>query len=126
MANPYSRKFSTAWHTSTKKYRSIPGSVPSFNVLSNMSHLIVSGRYFETGLYRDAGECRYSNMGQYKVFFPIYQQYIKKNKNDILKYIEDLKNKYEPETVKVSVYNMKCNINYKYLEDELIKILNNI
>ena len=88
---------------------------------------IIRYKNLEIALIRNLNKEKvYSNMGQCKVFFPIYQQYIKKNKNDILKYIQDLKNKYEPETVKVSVYNMKCNINYKYLEDELIKILNNI
>ena len=71
-------------------------------------------------------EKQYANLGQCKVFFPIYEKYIKENKKDILKYIEDLKNKYEKEQVKVSVYNMNCIIDYDSLEVKLIKALNNI
>jgi len=68
----------------------------------------------------------YANLGKCKVFFSIYQKYIKENKEEILKYIASLKEKYEKEECKVSVYNMKVLIDYNSLEKELIQVINNI
>ena len=68
----------------------------------------------------------YANLGKCKVFFSIYQKYIKENKEEILKYIASLKEKYEKEECKVSVYNMKVIIDYNSLEKELIQVINNI
>ena len=68
----------------------------------------------------------YANLGKCKVFFSIYQKYIKENKEEILKYIASLKEKYEKEECKVSVYNMKVLIDYNSLENELIQVINNI
>ena len=65
-------------------------------------------------------------MGQCKVFYPIFETHIKKNKDDILKYIKDLKEKNKKEELRVSVYNMKCLIDYETLEKEFQEIFNNI
>ena len=67
-----------------------------------------------------------THMGQCKVFYPIFEKHIKKNKDDILKYIKDLKEKNKKEDLKVSVYNMKCLIDYETLEKEFLEIFNNI
>ena len=71
-------------------------------------------------------EKTYANLGKCKVFFPIYQKYIKENKNDILKYISALKQEHKKEDCKVNVYNMKVLIDYETLETELKEALNNI
>ena len=67
-----------------------------------------------------------THMGQCKVFYPIFEKHIKKNKDDILKYIKDLKEKNKKEELRVSVYNMKCLIDYEILEKEFQDIFNNI
>ena len=67
-----------------------------------------------------------THMGQCKVFYPIFEKHIKKNKDDILKYIKDLKEKNKKEELRVSVYNMKCLIDYEILEKEFQEIFNNI
>ena len=71
-------------------------------------------------------EKTYANLGKCKVFFSIYQKYIKENKNDILKYISELKQEHKKEDCKVNVYNMKVLIDYETLETELKEALNNI
>ena len=71
-------------------------------------------------------EKTYANLGKCKVFFSIYQNYIKENKNDILKYISELKQEHKKEDCKVNVYNMKVLIDYETLETELKEALNNI
>ncbi len=68
----------------------------------------------------------FTHMGQCKVFYPIFEKHIKKNKDNILKYIKDLKEKNKKEELKVSVYNMKCLIDYETLEKEFLEIFNNI
>jgi len=88
---------------------------------------IIRFKNLQIALLRNLNEEKiYENLGQCKVFFPIYQKYIKENKQYILKYIEDLKNKYKKEEIRVSVYNMNCIIDYDSLEVKLIQALNNI
>jgi len=71
-------------------------------------------------------EKQYANLGKCKVFFSIYQKYIKENKDEILKYISVLKKEHTKEDCKVSVYNMKVCIDYETLETQLKEALNNI
>ncbi|MBF11697.1 MAG: hypothetical protein CMC63_05765 [Flavobacteriaceae bacterium] len=68
----------------------------------------------------------YANLGKCKVFFSIYQKYIKEKKSEILKYISELKQEHQKEDCKVTVYNMKVCIDYETLETELKEALNNI
>ena len=72
-------------------------------------------------------EKKYTNLGNCKVFFSIYQNYIKENKKEILDYISSLKKKYDKEEkIKVNVYNMNTIIDYETLEKKLIEVINNI
>jgi ubiquitin-conjugating enzyme E2 Z len=71
-------------------------------------------------------EKRDSHMGPCKIFFPIYEKYIKENKDNILKYIATLKSKHKKELIRISVYNMTCSIDYETLEQNLTNALNNI
>ena len=68
----------------------------------------------------------FTHMGHCKVFYSIYEHYIKKNKDNILNYIKELKNKNKKQEIKVSVYNMNCLIDYENLEKQFIEIFNNI
>ncbi len=71
-------------------------------------------------------EKQFANLGNCKVFFSIYTNYIKENKKNILEYVSSLKNNYDKEDIKVSVYNMKTVIDYETLEKQLIQVINNI
>ena len=66
-------------------------------------------------------------MGHCKVFYPIYEKYIKKHQDDIVSYINSLKEKNKIETLRVSVYNMKCTIDYENIlkeTQEALKYIN--
>ena len=65
-----------------------------------------------------------ANLGHCKVFFSIYKKYIDDRKTEILNYIKLLKNTHDKEETKVTVYNMKCIIDYETLETEFNKLLN--
>ncbi len=71
-------------------------------------------------------EKQFANLGNCKVFFSIYTNYIKENKKNILEYVSSLKNNYDKEDTRVSVYNMKTVIDYETLEKQLIQVINNI
>ena len=71
-------------------------------------------------------EKQFANLGNCKVFFSIYTNYIKENKKNILEYVSSLKNNYNKEDTRVSVYNMKTVIDYETLEKQLIQVINNI
>tara|TARA_A100001015_G_scaffold255204_1_gene296503 strand:+ start:4008 stop:4748 length:741 start_codon:yes stop_codon:yes gene_type:complete len=65
-------------------------------------------------------------MGPCKIFKSIYNEYIIKNKDNLLKYIEILKNKYENKKEKkyiVTVYNMNYSFDYNTLETNFKKQL---
>ena len=63
-----------------------------------------------------------THMGKCRIFYPIFEKHIKKHKDDILKYIKDLKEENKKEELRVSVYNMKCLIDYETLEKEFLEI----
>ena len=69
----------------------------------------------------------FTHMGHCKVFYPIYKEYIKKHQDDIVSYIDSLKKKNKTETLRVSVYNMKCIIDYETIfkeTQEALKYIN--
>jgi hypothetical protein len=58
-------------------------------------------------------------MDKCQAFIPIYENYIKKNHETILKYVSDLKNNQEDSKEYVRLYNMTSNINYSELYDKI-------
>ena len=66
-------------------------------------------------------------MGKCSVFFQIYTNYIKKNKDNILNYIQNLKKKNkETKEITARIYNMSCVIDYTNLYIEFEKIFTEI
>ena len=59
------------------------------------------------------------SMGKCVAFSNIYEKYVKKNKNDILKNIFDLKKKEKNSQEYVRIYNMTSNIDYSTLYDKI-------
>ena len=68
------------------------------------------------------------NIDQYcKSFLPFHHNYIKKNKKDILEYLElCLKNEPTKECISTCIYSMSCTIDYKKLNSQIKEAINNI
>ena len=65
------------------------------------------------------------HLGKCSCFFSIYKKYICENKDKIIEYITNLKNKNNKKSkVTARIYGMGCIINYDYLHTEFIKVIN--
>ncbi len=81
---------------------------------------IITYKNLEIALLRNIDkEKQINSMNKCQAFIPIYENYVRKNKKDILKYVEELKNNEEKSTQYVRLYNMRCNIDYSYLNDKI-------
>ena len=60
-------------------------------------------------------------------FFPYYKKYIVEHNQDIIKYIEDLKNNEEDNgTFSTSIYGLRCKTNYKKMLSDFKKIISKL
>jgi len=59
-----------------------------------------------------------------QTFLSIYKKFIKNNRENIEKYLEDLNEREEKEKIKTGIYDMSCNIDYEILKIKLTEKLN--
>ena len=59
-------------------------------------------------------------------FHVFYKNYIKKNKEEIKKYLVDLETSEKEETLTTNIYNMTYNINYTTLKNKVFNVLNDL
>ena len=90
-------------------------------------HNIITYKNLEIAILRNLKKEKQHLMGKCSVFYQIYTNYIKKNKYNILNYIQNLKktNK-ETKEITARIYNMSCVIDYKNLYIEFEKIFTEI
>lgn len=90
-------------------------------------HDIITYKNLEIAILRNLKKEKLHLMGKCSVFYQIYVNYIKKNKDNILNYIQKLKkNNKEAKEICARIYNMSCLIDYSNLYTEFEKIFTEI
>ncbi len=87
-------------------------------------HEIITYKNLEIAILRNLKK-KMLHLGKCSCFFSIYKKYIYENKNKIIEYITDLKNKNKKKSrVTARIYSMGCIIDYDELHKEFIKVIN--
>lgn len=87
-------------------------------------HEIITYKNLEIAILRNLKK-KMLHLGKCSCFFSIYKKYICENKDKIIEYITNLKNKNNKKSkVTARIYGMDCIINYDYLHTEFIKVIN--
>ena len=90
-------------------------------------HEIITYKNLEIAILRNL-QNNGAKMGICSVFYEIFKRYIKNNKENILKYIEQLKikNKDRKKERTARIYSMSCLIDYDNLNNQFIDLFNKI